>query len=239
MPINVTVTLDSGSFLPMTEKYCEIGYFCCESSVSDIKIFTDGEETDDTPNPFKLCNAGRKSKIEVRHKDINNQTKKDGITPAKSFHSQLLHLNQLYGSDEAVEPTNFDCILRFDSGHFRASMVKNRDFKSHKKQPDGSLLRDMTVQAKPVGPIAHNMVVSFILEEGEALELARDDVMLWTSKGRKISDRLEIEITADNSTAVKFYRDALKDSNKPSYFLPNQGDPPPSCPFPPCPERNL
>src|SRR4030095_2011968 len=183
MRINVPATRAGEGFLPMTEKYCEIGYFCCESSVSDIKIFTDGEETDDTPNPFKLCNAGRKSKIEVRHKDINNQTKKDGITPAKSFHSQLLHLNQLYGSDEAGEPANLNCILRFDSGHFRASMVKNLDFKSHKKQPDGSLLRDMTVQAKPVGPIAHNMVVSFILEEGEELCLGGDYVILWTTSG--------------------------------------------------------
>jgi hypothetical protein len=236
MPINVTVTLDSGSFLPMKGKFCEIGYFGCEQTVSDIKIFIDGEEPNDTPNPFKLCNAGVKSNIEIRHNDAKDNPKTDGIRTARSFHSQLLHFKQLYGSDEEVERTNFDCVLKFTSGHFRASMVKKRDFKQHNKQTDGSLLRDKTVAPQSFGPIAHNMVVSFTLEDGEALELARDGAPFWTSKGRNIRERLEIEIAADNSTAEKFFRTALKDGNKASYLLPNQGDPPPSCPFPPCPE---
>ena len=236
MPVNATVTLDSGSFLPMTGTFCEIGYFECEPGVSDIKIFIDGEEPDDIPNPFKLCSAGAKCVIEVRHKDKNDVINTNGIRTSKTFHSQLLHLEQLYGNHQPVERSNFNCVIKFASGHFRASMVKKRGFKEHKKQPDGSFKPDAAIKPAAIGPIAHNMVVHFTLEDDEALELARDGVTFWTSKGRPIKERLEIEIAADNSTAEKFFRHALKDGNKDTYLLPNQGDPPPSCPFPPCPE---
>jgi hypothetical protein len=234
MPVNVTVTLDSGSFLPMTGTFCEIGYFECEPAVPDIKIFIDGEEPDGIPSGFKLCSAGKKCVVEVRHKDKDDRTNTNGIRTSKTFHSQLLHFEQLYGNHQAVERLNFDCVIRFDSGHFRASMVKKRDFKEHKKQVDGSYKPDPAI--KPIGPIAHNMVVRFTLADDEALELARDGVTFWTSRGKTINDRLEIEIAADNATAEKFYRHALKDDTKDSYFLPNQGDPPPCCPLPPCPE---
>lgn len=237
MPVHVTVTLDSGSFLPMTGiTFCEIGYFECEPAVSDIKIFIDGEEPDDIPSPFKLCDAGNKCTIQVLHKDKNNIPNTGGIRTSKTFHSRLLHLQRLYGNHEPVERTNFDCVIRFDSGHFRASMVKKRDFKEHKKQPDGSYKPDPTAPPTSVDPISHNTVVSFTLADGDAFELARDGTTFWTSKGKTIKERLEIEIAADNSTAEKFFRHALKDGSKNSYFLPNQGDPPPSCPDPPCPE---
>jgi hypothetical protein len=235
MPVNVTVTLDSGSFLPMTGTFCEIGYFECEPSVSDLKIFIDGEEPDDVPSPFKLCSAG-KCVIEVRHKDKDDRTNTNGIRTSKTFHSQLLHLEQLYGNHQPVERLKFDFVIRFDSGHFRASMVKKRAFKEHKKQPDRSYKLDSAINPTAIGPIAHNMVVYFALADDEALELARDGVTFWTSKGKTINDRIEIEIAADNSTAEKFYRHALKDATKDSYLLPNQGDPPPCCPLPPCPE---
>jgi len=245
MPINVTVTLDSGSFLPMTEKYCEIGYFVCERSCSDIKIFIDGEEPDGLPDPFKLCDAGARSTIEFRHNDINDGTK-EGIDVGKSFHRQLLHFKELYENNLglerelyeqnlAVERERFDCVLMFRSGHFRASMIKKRDFKTHTVLPNGSLLHDKTIEPRTFGPIAHNMIVSFSLAPGESFELARDNKVFWTSKGKTIKERLEIEVAVDNATAVKFYKEALRDSNKTSYLLPNQGDPPPSCPLPPCP----
>jgi hypothetical protein len=235
MPVHVTVTLDSGSFLPMTGTFCEIGYFECEPTASDIKIFIDGEEPDNIPKPFKLCNSMQKCAIEVRHKDKNDNTKTDGIKTSTTFHSQLLHLERLYGHHEPVDPKNFDCVIRFASGHFRASMVKKRDFKEHKRQPDGSYKPDPNAPPKPMDSISHNIVVAFTLEDDEALELARDGAAFWTSKGKIIKERVEIEIAADNSTAVKFFRHALKDGAKNGYFLPNQGDPPPSCPEPPCP----
>jgi hypothetical protein len=236
MPVHVTVTLDSGSFLQKTGAFCEIGYFECEPTVSDIKIFIDGNEPADVPSPFKLCVARQKCSIEVRHKDKNGVTNTDGVRTSNTFHDQLLHLERLYGGNhQSVERANFDCVIRFDSGHLRASMVKKRDFKEHKKQSDGSYKPDPNAPPKTVGPIAHNMVFHFMLEADEALELARDGNEFWTSKDKIIRERLEIEIGADNSTAEKFFRLALKDDTKTSYFLPNQGDPPPSCPEPPCP----
>src|SRR5437660_494973 len=102
MPIQVSVTLDSGSFLQKKGSFCEIGYFQCEGAESDIKIFIDGEEPDDLPRPFKLCETpGKKCDIEVRHKDKDDRTKTDGVRTSKSFHSQLLHLENLYGSHQA------------------------------------------------------------------------------------------------------------------------------------------
>ncbi len=238
MPIHVTVTLDSGSFLPKKDTFCEIGYFECEPTVSDIKIFIDGEEPDDVANPFKLCGGSKKCAIEIRHKDKEDNTKTDGVRTSKTFHSQLLHFEHLYGpgNHQPVERNKFDCVIRFDSGHLRASMVKKRDFKEHKKQPDGSFKHDPQDRPKTVKPIAHNMVVYFALADDEALELVRDSAPFWTSKGKTINHRLEIEIAADNSTAEKFFRHALSNGGKNGYWLPNQGDPPPSCPSPPCPE---
>lgn len=240
MPIHVTVTLDSGSFLPKTDTFCEIGYFECEPTVSDIKIFIDGEEPDDVANPFKLCDASKKCVIEVRHKDKDDHTKTDGIRTSKTFHSQLLHFEHLYGpgTHHAVERNNFDCVIRFDSGHLRASMVKKRDFKEHKKQQDGSFKHDPQDRPKPVGAVSHNVVVSFTLDDNEALDLARDNSTIWTSKKYNPKQRIDIEIAADNSTAEKFFRHSLSDSGKDSYWLPNQGDPPPTCPSPPCPRSS-
>jgi hypothetical protein len=235
MPVHVTVTLDSGSFLPMTGTFCEIGYFECEPTAPDIMIFIDGEEPNGLPSPFKLCDAGRKCVIEVRHKDKNNNTKTDGIRTSRTFHDRLLHLTRLYNNHEPVERTNFDCVIRFDSGRFRASMVKKRDFKEHKKQPDGSYKPDPNAPPRPAGLISHNIVVSFTLADDEAFELARDGVPFWSRKANTIKELLEIEIMADNSTAEKFFRHAIRNGAKNSYFLPNQGDPPPSCPEPPCP----
>ena len=237
MPIHVTVTFDSGCFLPKTDSFCEIGYFECEPTVSDIRLFIDGEEPDGLPEPFKLCVARQKCRIEIRHKDKNDQTKTDGVETSRTFHEQLLHFEHLYGlgNHQPIEPKNFDCIIRFDSGHLRASMVKKRDFKEHRKQQDGSFKHDPKDKPTTVKPIAHDMVVYFTLADDEALELARDGAPFWTSKGKAIGRRLEIEIAADNSTAEKFFRESMVDRNKASYFLPNQGDPPPTCPAPPCP----
>lgn len=238
MPIQATIVLDSGSFLPMTNRSCQVGYFQCEESVSDIKIFADGEELTDLPKPFKLCELkDTKCKIQVVHIDKDNHAKTGGITVSKTFHPQLLHFEHLYGhgNHQPVEETKFDCVIRFDTGHFCASMVKKRDFKHHKKQPDGSYKHDPKDKPTTVEPIAHNMVVHFTLDDNEALELVRDTSTIWTSKNYSLRQRLEIEIVADNSTAEKFYRHALRDDKKSGYWLPNQGDPPPVCPMPPCP----
>ena len=61
----------------------------------------------------------------------------------------------------------------------------------------------------------------------------KDGKVFWSSKDVNVKERLEIEIVADNTTAEKFYRVALK-AERDSYWLPNQGDPPPMCSQPPC-----
>jgi|GEM_PF-2525642 len=237
MPIPVTIVLDSGSFLPMVDRSCEVGYFQCEESVSDIKIFVDGEELVDLPKPFKLCSPGNpKCKILVVHRDQDGNARTGGITVAETFHTQLLHLKDLYdGNHQPVEEQKFDSVIHFDSGHFCASMVKSRAFREHRKQPDGSFKPDPNGAPKILGPVSHNVVVHFRLEDGETLELARDGATIWTSSQFSPTQRIDVEIAADNTTAEKFFRHALSDAGKDSYWLPNQGDPPPSCPFPPCP----
>src|SRR4030095_9086060 len=244
MPIEATIVLDSGTFLPKTDRFCDVGYFQSEDNVSDIKIFVDGEEVD-FPQPFKLCESKeKKCRLHIFHKDGGDIAKPDGITVSRTFHSQLLHLKDLYNDEpkvagkdnhQHVEENNFDCVLRFHSGHFCASMVKNRAFKEHKMQSTGLYKHDPKDKPKTLA-VSHNVVIHFTLEDGEALELVRDSSTLWSSKKHAPKRRIEIEIVADNSTAEKFSRHSFSDDKKASYWLPNQGDPPPTCPSPPCPE---
>jgi hypothetical protein len=233
MPVQVTITLDSGCFLPLeSEKqtYSEVGYFQSDDSVSDIRVLIDGEQEE----PVQQMKLGKDCQIEVRHVRADNSINTDGVTCSPSFHGNLLHMKHLYGEHAPVEKAKFDCVLRFDSGRFCPSMVKGRSFKEHTKQSDGSFKFQTGNAKKLVGqPVAHNVLVLYKLEDDEALELARDDKPFWTSKGKKIEDRIDIEIVADNTTAEKFFRHALKDERD-SYWLPNQGDPPPNCPIPPC-----
>jgi hypothetical protein len=76
--------------------------------------------------------------------------------------------------------------------------------------------------------VAHNVAVHYELASGEVLKLRRDDgTILFTTAGLVAgTKRLDVEIVADNSTAEKFYREALTFS-EPNCWLPNQGDPPP------------
>jgi len=230
MPTQATIVLDSGTFLQKEGPHCEIGYFQCEDTVSDIRIYADGEEVRNVPDPFKLGTGV----IEVRHLNADGSPKRGGVNASKYFHDQVLHLKSLYGDHQPVERSKFDCVIRFESGHFCASMVKKRDFKELKKQQDGSYKHDLKASPQDIGPIAHNVVVHYSLKDNEALELTRNGTPFWSSKDYGIKDRFEIEIVADNSTAEKFFRQSFKDSGKNSYWMPNQGDPPPTCPIPPC-----
>ena len=232
MPTQATIVLDSGTFLTKEGPHREIGYFQSEDNVSDIRIYADGEEIKNVPDPFKLGTGD----IQVRHLNADGSPKQTGVDISTAFHDQLLHLNALYGDHQAVERTNFDCIIRFETGQFCASMVKKRLFKEHKKQKDGSYKNDVQDSPREIGPIAHNVAVHYSLEDKEALELTRNGVTFWSSKDYRIKERFEIEVVADNSTAEKFFMHSFKDHGKDSYWMPNQGDPPPTCPAPPCTE---
>lgn len=231
MPTQATIVLDSGVLFPKEGGHCEIGYFQCEDSCSDITISIDGEEVDNLPDPFKLGTGA----IEVRHLNADGSIKRGGVKSSKLFHKRILHLKDLYGDDQPVERAKFDCVIRFDTGHFSPSMIKKRHFKEHRKQGDGKFRHNPTDAPHETQPIAHNLLVYYTLKDGEALELARGDVVFWSTRNYGIKDRLDIEFMADNSTAEKFFQHSL-DDGKNGYWLPNQGDPPPSCPRPPCME---
>jgi esterase/lipase superfamily enzyme len=227
MPIQATVILDSGCFLPNPgSSGVEIGYFASSKEVSDIRILADGvENTNAAP-----INLGKNSIIEVRHVKANGEIKKTGLMESPMFHRELLQLKELYGRDMPVDRRKFDCVIRFDSGYFSGSLVKPRYFEEHKKQANGRFVHTAEDKRKLIRkPIAHNVLVHFKLNKGESLELVRDGEVFWSSRDSGAKELLEIEIIADNMTAEKFYRQALQDKRD-SYWLPNIGDPPPMQP---------
>lgn len=232
MPVQVTVILDSGCFLPGDPKNVttEVGYFQSSKSAWDIRVVADGSEL----QYDELKELGQQCKLEIRHVKADGSIYNDGAVASATFHSELLHLKDLYGQNMAVDPAKFDCILCFDSGLFCGAMLKPRHFKLHRQQADSKFAyskQDVPMLIEK--PIAHNVHVHFKLEEGEAIELARGGKVFWSSNQTGARDRLDIEIIADNTTAEKFYREALSDPRD-NYWYPNQGDPPPICPTSPC-----
>ncbi|HST20564.1 MAG TPA: hypothetical protein VLR90_05580 [Blastocatellia bacterium] len=237
MPILATVILDSGCFVPMPddsdEHYAKIGYFGSSRSVSDICVRADGADA-----PCKnSMNLGKKCEIEVRHVKADGTIKKDGVFGVEGYHDKILHLSDLYDADDipVIDFTKFDCTIRFDSGVFSPALVKPRYFKKLSKQATGEFAAQPEERKLLKKLVAHNVHVNFKLKKGERLELARDGEVFWSSndEGVNVKERLEIEFLADNTTAEKFYRTAVKGKRE-SYWLPNQGDPPPICPLPPC-----
>ena len=230
MPILATVILDSGCFLPVPDAnsaYTKIGYFGSSKSVSDIYVRADGFDV----GYSEPMNLGKKNEIEIRHVKADGTIKKDGVMGVKGFHEKLLSLRDLYDYDiPSVDPTKFDCVIHFDSGLFTPALVKPRYFKKLSRQEATGKFEVSPDERKLVSrPIMHNIHVHFKLRNGEALELARDGEVFWSSKDVGAKERLEIEIVADNTTAEKFYRGAFK-GKRDSYWLPNQGDPPPMHP---------
>jgi hypothetical protein len=232
MPVQATVILDSGCLLPgdKSNPTTEVGYFQSSQSAWDIRIVADGNEL-----VFdEMKNLGNNCKLEIRHVKADGSVNQEGARPSATFHDEVLHMRELYGVDVPVAPENFDCIICFDSGLFCGALLKPRRFKLHESIGNNELTPALNADAKMIDrPIAHNIHVHFKLEDGETIALARGGKVFWSSDQIKVAERLEIEIIADNTTAEKFYHQALKDSRN-SYWLPNQGDPPPMCPSPPC-----
>jgi hypothetical protein len=233
MSKQVTITLDSGCFLTIDPDkkpaYREVGYFQSSASVPDISILVDGEVIE-APELSKL---GKKWVIEICHMSDPDTVKRDGVTQSKSFHDNLLHTKDLYGVDVAADSKNFDFVLYFQSGRFCPSKIKTRAFKNHKKKKDDTLEHDATQGVKQPKPISHDVKIFYKLEEGESIEFQRGGKRIWSSSSHDVKDRIDIEIVAENSTSEKFYRNSFKNGRE-SYWLPNEGDPPPLCSAPPC-----
>ena len=218
VPLQVTVILDSGTFLPISEYTPEpcfkVGYFR-----PDIVVHGDGKEVAWVAP--EIFGTGGKP-IVVGHLNAQGKDIGAGVTYSECFNEHLLRLSSLYGVEIPVDPARFHCSFWFNSGHFCCSKPKMRAFKEYYGGTD-----ELTGIRKTIGPIAHDIAIHYRLAEGEAIVLKSNGQPIWsTANHPSITSRFDIEILADNTTAEMFYRDALI-LNQANYFLPNQGDPPP------------
>jgi TIR domain len=224
--IQVSIILDSGCLLTMEpdSEFQDVGYYQCSKLTSDIRVSADGEMF-----VFDELRAlGKSCIIEVRHVDANGKVKGGSPTQSAAGHQHLLHMNQLYGEWVRAERSKFDCILRFQSGHFSPSSIKPIYFYMHRSQADGRFSRIMAEPGKLLHEIAHNLGIHYKLQRGEALELARGGETFWSSLSTGAKERLVIEIVADATTTEKYYRYALK-RKRDGYWLPAPGLYPPWC----------
>lgn len=234
MPKRAKLILDSGCFLPLSDKkqtYSEIGLFQCDESKADFTVRVDGEEKH-FPALRKL---GSHCRIEVRHVNRNGTAKKGRVTFPKSFHRRLLKLKDLYGEHVPVNSKTFDCIVLLGTGRFSSKDARlGRVFKQHTKRADGRHVLQARVAPKEIKkPIMHDIVVRYTLEDGEWIELLRDGTPFWSTKDADAKQSIEIKILADESTVPKYFGDSFQ-TLRAEYWLPNPSDPPPMCPNPPC-----
>ena len=224
MPRHVTIVLDSGSFLQDIDKdpaELDVGYFQCgkEKSgkdVPDIHAYANGE------------------KIAVQHDKLGQGTVNviyakgndpiTGISISDSLKRNLLRKEDLYGKGTApgYNQRQIECTLHFASGRFRCSKVKDRRF-VEVTIADGK----PTGKDKHLRPIAHDVLVHFYLADDEQLRLERENgpVLFSTEDAPAGTEHIEIELVANNATAVQFFRDALDLTGRTHCWLPNQGDP--------------
>lgn len=225
MPIHVTIVLDSGAFLQNIDEdpsELDVGYFQCgkdnnRNDVADIRAYADAEEV---PVRYEKLGKGQINVIRTGGTDP--------VPPLKisdSLKTNLLRKETLYGKPAPpYDPKSIECTIHFTSGDFCCSMVKDRRFV---EVPAGG--------GPPTGKdrhelIAHNAVAHYDLADNEELRLERDNgtVLFSTNDVKRVPKHLEIEIVANNSTAARFFRDALDLKGRKHGWLPNQGDPPPT-----------
>ncbi|HKV40180.1 MAG TPA: hypothetical protein VJX67_13285 [Blastocatellia bacterium] len=230
MGILASVMVDGGLFLDSTGKQSgawEMGYYQCDPSLADMRIYVDGEEIPiDPAQPnavFKM--GGGNAKIEITH--TRNGKPESGVVKRTSIDQYLLRLDDLHGVQVTPDAGCFDSIIKFNSGAFRCSSVKRRYFKKYDAAT--GLLSTLPADRKlhPV-PVGHDVVANYDLSAGDELKITRDGILIWSSTCLLApTDRLDIEILADDSTSVKYYYECLKTQAPAVYWVPNQGLPPP------------
>lgn len=215
----VSIVLDSGIFLSDAavshEDFSEVGYF-----LPSIVAYGDyaeiySNDLSDSPSMSRM--------IHIQHFDSANNELRDGVNYSDDFLATLLRRKELYdGAPPEIIPSRFDWIFRFQSGHFRASSVKERVF----KEMEG-LTHQLSGNRKALRPIAHDVVVHYELGPDEYLVISNDELKPWsTADYPNIQKRFDIEIVAPHRTAENYFRDALNHNGR-NYWLPNQGDPDP------------
>lgn len=223
MPMHVTIVLDSGAFLQNIDENpseLDVGYFQCGkdhagNEVPDIHAYVDAEEV---PVRHNKLGAGKINVIRTK-----GGVPVKGIQISRSLKKNLLRKKNLY--EEPVpdyDQKRMECKIHFASGNFRCSKVKDRRFIEvlvGGYNPTG--------KEKHFSSIAHDVLVHFDLADDEELRLERENgpVLFSTGDVKAGTKHVEIELVANNSTAVKFFCDALDLTGRTHCWLPNQGDP--------------
>ncbi len=229
-PTQISVTLDSGMFLNELDEgqypNCRIGYFAPEFKIYGDWKLVEGPDLTKATTDYRVIN--------FRLIDKLGEEKKDGVYFLKDLLKGILLRKDIYNGASYSPPvieTRFDWIFSFDSGVFRCSSVKNRFF----KQIDGRT-HQTNGKRQEYKNIAHDVVIHYELAQGERLEIAVGEQVLWNSTDRQVLSntteyidvvsRFDIEVIAPHATAENYFRDAL-DHQGNDYWLPNQGDPDP------------
>ena len=220
----VTIVLDSGAFLQNIDddpSELDIGYFESRkqpngNDVPDIHVYADAEEVQ--VQPSKLG----KGRINVVRTNGSNPV--PGLKISDSLKQNLLRKRDLYGQNPpAYNKNGLECILHFDTGHFRCSKVKNRRFVEVMINGYGA-----TGVEQHIRPIAHDVIVHYNLADDDELKIEREGgPVLFTTEGlkRPRPAHIEIELVCNNATAELFFCDALDLTGRTKCWLPNQGDP--------------
>jgi hypothetical protein len=215
-----SITINGGIFLTKKEDvgypYWDIGYFECDAGFPDVKIYADGNLV--SGPILKLGAGGDRIDVKLERGGSRLET---GVQDGRSFPDDVLRRELLYGAQIPLDERKLDSVLRFHSGQFRPSMVKRRYFKQH--DPSGKLAAPTR---KDMGSIAHNIIVHYELFDGDKLSLASKTKTYFQQLiDASIADRLDLEILADDSTALKYFCDCV-DPATGVFWVPNQGSPP-------------
>jgi hypothetical protein len=226
--MRVTLTFDSGCFLKATKSHREIGCYQRTDSGSDLRVYVDGEEMENT-HPLKLGSGN--PLVELRHLTASGEVIRNRVLESSNLAACLASLNELYGEDIEVDQSRFDCVLRIESGHLRPSIVRSRAFMEAEEQPDGTM--KPTGTWKELDSVAHEVVVHFDLSAGENWEMISGGRTLLSVKDLAARVSVDIHLAADDETGYRVYRDAFTYKRR-NYWFPDGCDEGPSGPFPPC-----
>lgn len=225
--MRVTLTLDNGCFLKPTQSYREIGCYQRAALVSDLRVYVDGEEVEDS-RPLKLGSGN--SIVELRHTTASGEVVRNRLE-SSNLDAYLARLEELYDETVGVDRGRFDALLRIESGQARPSIVRARAFMETEKQPDGSM--KPTGRWKELPSVAHEVVVHFELSPGDNWEMISDGKTLLSVRDLAATSSVDIDLAADDETGIRIYRDGFGCERR-NYWFPDGCDEGPSGPFPPC-----
>jgi hypothetical protein len=223
MSVLVTIVLDSGCFLQNIDgnpSELDVGYFQSGkdehgNDVADIRAYADAREA-----PVRINKLGHGRINVIRTGGVDPIPR---LTISDSLKRNLLRKVDLYGkTSPAYNERAFDCVIHFASGDFRCSKVKNRRFVEVLVNGYAK-----TGNEKHLRPIAHDVLVHYLLADKEALRLERENgpVLFSTADLRTEATHIEIELLTNNATAEKFFCESLDLAGQTNCWLPNQGDP--------------